>query len=148
MPLRQKNSGYTPVEILIVVGVIIILNVALWIIIEPATHFAKARDIQREVHSQILSGAIQQYSMDHKGQLIPGIDSSLKMIGAASAGCRVACGKEWTEETCLDLSGYLAGVYLSYILYDPEYGSPEKTYYAVKIGPSQRIVVRACGAEK
>ncbi len=148
MPLRQKNSGYTPVEILIVVGVIIILNVVFWTVIKPTEHFAQVRNIQREVHSRILSDAIQQYGMDHRGQLIPGADNNLKMIGIADSGCKIACGKEWTAESCLDLTDYLKSVYLSYIPYDSRYGSPEKTFYAVKVSSTQRIIVQACGTER
>ena len=55
---------------------------------------------------------------------------------------------ETTTDECLDLGeGVLAPDYLTSIPYDPRYGSPEKTFYCVKINSSGRLILRACQPE-
>lgn len=120
-------------EYFIVIGVVVMLNLILLAIFNPMEQFAKARNTQREIHIQILSDVIQYYMADHQGRLIPGMDNTWQMIG--------------TDESCLDLTDYLVSNYISAIPYDPKFGSPEKTYYAVKISSANRVIIQARGTE-
>jgi len=53
----------------------------------------------------------------------------------------------FTAESCLNLTPELIDTYLSSIPFDPQFGSPAKTYYAVQKGSGGRIMMHACGAE-
>jgi hypothetical protein len=52
-----------------------------------------------------------------------------------------------TTESCLDLSSILIPDYLSEIPSDPQVGSSEKTYYAIKKSQNDRINVISCSPE-
>jgi|GEM_PF-1612799 len=52
-----------------------------------------------------------------------------------------------TGQQCLNLKPDLVENFIANIPHDPQYGSEENTYYAVKSTGPHRISVRACGAE-
>ena len=54
---------------------------------------------------------------------------------------------EMTEGACLDLAPFLAPDFLSLMPADPQGGTPEKTFYAIKRSLNNRISVYACQAE-
>ncbi len=57
-------------------------------------------------------------------------------------------GRESAEDQCLDIADDLASLYIASMPEDPQNGSQEKTYYAVKyVGSNDRIKVYSCSAE-
>ena len=56
-------------------------------------------------------------------------------------------GTNETEAVCLDLSADLVDMYIAEMPVDPEFGSTERTYYAVRLDSQGRIEVYACSPE-
>ncbi len=109
MHLRQKNKGFTLVELIIVIGIIAILAVSVIIAINPGKHFASTRDTVRESHIKNIEQAILSYQIDNYGSLPQGIPSNqFVQIG--------------TEEGMYDLYQYLFPEYISSFVIDPQRG--------------------------
>ncbi|BCX15156.1 MAG: hypothetical protein KatS3mg097_048 [Candidatus Parcubacteria bacterium] len=60
----QKKSGFTLIEILLVIGIIAILAGALIVAINPGRQLAKTRDTQRTNDVQSIASAISQLIID------------------------------------------------------------------------------------
>ncbi|MEK9181406.1 MAG: type II secretion system protein [Patescibacteria group bacterium] len=63
----NKKSGFTLIEILVVIGIIAILATIVLIAINPARQFAQTRDTQRVSSINAISNAIGQKIADCKG---------------------------------------------------------------------------------
>src|SRR4030042_1814978 len=57
---RANLTGFTLIEILIVVGIITLLAAAVVVLINPNKRFEEARDKQIEIHLQTILSAIEQ----------------------------------------------------------------------------------------
>lgn len=90
--LRRNTSGFTLLEILLVVAALAILAGIVATGINPNKQLADARNAERRSDIRTISDAIYQYSIDNKGQLPPGVDPSLRMLGTATEGCTASCG--------------------------------------------------------
>ncbi len=98
----RKRTGFTLIEILLVIGILAILSSVVIIAINPARQFAQARDTQRSNNIKTISDAVYQYLIDNKGNFPEGVDNQLRMVGSADSGCNVECkgelictGYEW-----------------------------------------------------
>lgn len=86
--LQAKKSGFTLIEILIVVALIAILAVIALVALNPAEAQRKARDTQRIKDVGSLQGIIEQYVSDNLSSLTSAFTAS-SMGGAPLA--RAAC---------------------------------------------------------
>lgn len=84
--LRQKQEGFTLIEILVVIGLIAILAAIVIIAINPARQFAQGRNTTR--HSNVLAilNAIGQRSADNKGIFAGPIPGTTQTCPALTAG--------------------------------------------------------------
>ena len=78
----KNQSGFTLIEILLVMALIAALATIVLIAINPAQKFKQSRDTQRYTDVNNIAGAISQYYVDNKGQLPAGIPAA---GGAAAA---------------------------------------------------------------
>ncbi len=67
MNARSKKSGFTLIEILVVIGIIALLATIVIVAINPARQFAQARNTQRESNVNTILNAIGQNIADNKG---------------------------------------------------------------------------------
>lgn len=65
--LLQKNSGFTLIEILLVMGIIAILAAVVIVAINPARQFAQARNSQRTSNVFSILNAVSQNMADNQG---------------------------------------------------------------------------------
>lgn len=65
--ISKKTSGFTLIEILVVIGIIAILAAIVVIAINPAKQFAQARNTQRQSGINTILNAVGQRLADNKG---------------------------------------------------------------------------------
>jgi prepilin-type N-terminal cleavage/methylation domain-containing protein len=131
--LNKDQSGFTLIEILVVIGIIAVLAAIVIIAINPARQFKQARDAQRRSDTNAILNAIGQYIADNKGSLPSGIGT--------------------TEADAVGLCSALMPTYLPSFPVDPDVstgaitscsGAPS-TNYKVSKDSNNRVTVKATG---
>ena len=134
--IALKRSGFTLIEILVVIGLIAILAAIVLIAINPARQFAQARNSQRESNVNTILNAIGQDMADNKG-VFGGVCGNILPASTASSSILDAVG------TGIDLS-CLAPTYIaSNIPRDPTAPTGSATGYFVSVSSSGRVMVCA-----
>ncbi len=141
---NKFNYGFTLLELIIVLIVITILCAILFIALNPLKRFAQARNSQRWSEVNSILDAISYYRVDHHGNFPLEIDYNWKVLGKATEGCNIC---DNSAESCLDLEGVITGKYLGKIPIDPQYGSENISYYAVRKTVEDNLEVKSCKAE-
>jgi type IV pilus assembly protein PilA len=138
----KKKSGFTLLEILLVVGIIAILASIVVVALNPTRQFASVRNAQRRANISEINNALQQYYIDNSAYppTIPTTLTEICNTGATSTGHSVNC----TGRT--DLS-YLVPTYLVAIPVDPQ-TTGTSTNYKVMKNSSNKIVLEAAQAEQ
>ncbi len=152
--LKNRKNGFTLVELLIVIGIIVILLSVVLIAIDPAKRLKQSRDAVRRQDVGDVLEAIITYEGDNNGTIPTGIDSvsgTYQILGAGgSTGCAaVSCTNVTTLSSgaCLDLSSAVVPTYLASMPIDPLTGSANNTLYAVDKNSAGRIIVASCVPE-
>jgi type IV pilus assembly protein PilA len=96
LKLRTQQTGFTLIEVLVVVGILAILLAITLIALNPAKHFQDARNTQRSSDVSAILNAIYQYQAANKGTLPP----SLSAVTTTPVPLATGVGN---ASTCADL---------------------------------------------
>ncbi len=150
----SKKSGFTLLEILLVVGIISILAGIVILAINPTKQLGDTRNAQRRSDVLTLLNAAYQYSLDHNGSMpanIPDVGNSSCSEKATAEVCQEVTGGE-TCTSLVALYGTLvtsSSTYLTAIPKDPSVDAAAGTgagYNIVKLA-NGRVTVCAPHAE-
>lgn len=145
---RQGKSGFTLLEVLLVVAIIAILAGIVIIAINPGKNLGDSRNSQRSADVNTILNAVYQYALDNNGAIPAGVPVAPAVAGEI---CSTA-----TCSGLVDLSVLTtAGKYLVSIPKDPQCGTAGSactatngTNYKIVKETSGRVTVNAPGAEQ
>ena len=135
----NNKSGFTLLEILLVVAAIGILAGIVIFAINPAKQLADTRNAQRKVDVNTILNALYQYSIDNSGSYPSGVTTnSLEICKTEIANCG----------DLVDLSDLTTnGKYLISVPIDPQAPTGDRTGYFVSKDSYNHITVVASYAE-
>ncbi len=142
---NKKATGFTLIEILLVIALIAILATIVFVAINPARRLAEANNAQRWSDAKAILDAVLTYTVDSEGSMPSGIDSlynSAQMLGTGS-DCD-SCTATTTLSSCLNLTSDLVGGYIAIIPTDPVVGTAAATGYYINKESSGAVIVGAC----
>ena len=146
----RNVSGFTLIELIIVIAIIAILAAAIFVAIDPARRLHESRNATRSNDVATILEAIKTYQADHEGTHYSTVAATATglyyQIGTAVSGCGRVCGSVYTEGECVNLTS-IGDNYLAVIPKDQNDGTAEETGYALKKGVSGSITVIACDPE-
>lgn len=149
--MTQKLKGFTLIELIVVIGILVILAAIVIVAINPARQFAQARNARRSSDVNAILNAVHQVNADNNGQLIPDIAALADNVatpicndknGVAAPNCAVGT---------VDLRTELVPTYVTNIPNDPSCivvpSCELNTKYTVAHDADDRITVAAPDAE-
>ncbi len=136
---QGRKSGFTLLEILLVVAVIGILASIVIIAINPNKQLGDARNAQRRADVNAILNAVYQYTIDNTGTLPASITTTSTAV----------CKTGGTCTSLIDLSVLTASEkYLTAMPFDPTTSTTNSTGYNILKTANGRITVTAPGAEQ
>lgn len=148
---KNRSSGFTLLEILLVVAAIAILAGIVIVALNPAKQLGDTRNAQRHSDVATIMNAVYQYSIDNNGVLPATLDSvagTSQVLGTLSSGCDTTCTVVTTVATCVDMTNQLVPDYIVAIPFDPTTGTSSNTDYYINKLDSGRITVGSCDPEQ
>ncbi len=150
--LRSYSSGFTLVELVVVVGILAALLAIVLVAINPGRQFAQANNTQRRSDVNAILNAVHQYAADNQGVLPAGIDATERTI------CAPANGASPCATNAVDLCAILVPTYIADLPRDPTVGTISggnnctsatayNTGYTIVTTTANRITVSAPSAE-
>lgn len=141
---HKQKTGFTLVEVLLVIGIIAILASIVIIAINPAKQLAQSRNTQRWSNVNTILNAVHQYAIDNKGAL-PGSVTTTAVEVCATGIATTTCGA-LAELTALTTNE----TYFTSVPLDPSCPTACATNgvgYMIKKSANGRITVNAPDAE-
>lgn len=136
----KRNSGFTLIEILIVIAIIAILAAVVIVALNPGRQFAQARNTQRSSNANSLLNAVGQRISDNKG-------TWNSTCGAATVALPSSATKIGTGAGLVNLEACLVPDYIASMMVDPDGGASADTLYTIVKDANGRITVAAPKAE-
>ncbi|MCA9388198.1 type II secretion system protein [Candidatus Berkelbacteria bacterium] len=139
MKYKNRQKGFTLLEVLLVVGAIAILAGIVILAINPTKQLAETRNAQRRVDVNTILNAVYQYAIDNNGSIPSGITTTQTEICVTGGTCT----------GLVDLSVLTASsTYLVSIPEDPTGSSTNGAGYEIVSTANNRVTVVAPDAEQ
>lgn len=150
--MQKKNlRGFTLIELLIVIAIIAILAAVVFVALDPASRFSKARNARRQSDVESIAAAVVTYQVDNDGSLPTAVSAltagSAYIVGTAASGCDAGCTATTTQAACVDLAALVTGGYLGSVPLDPTAGTTAKSLYYVIKNSTGTLTAGACVPE-
>ena len=100
---KNQSNGFTLIETILVIAIIIILAAVVLVTIKPFKNIAESRNSQRETDVKTILDAVNQYSLDNNGMVPAGIDNKWSQIGNCT-NCEITCGEGGTSGTNVNIN--------------------------------------------
>lgn len=136
---RTTKSGFTLIEILLVVAAIGILAGIVILAINPTKQLGDTRNAQRRADVTTILNAVYQYALDNDGDLPSGITTTPTEICKTGGSCSGLINL--SELTALE-------EYLTQIPTDPTGASTNGAGYEIEKTTNNRVTVSAPDAEE
>ncbi len=148
-------SGFTLVELIIVIAIIAILAGAIFVAIDPARRLHETRNARRLSDVGTIVDAIRKYQVDNDGEHYLEVENAIEddyhLIDRDVIFCDTTCadlvGSGITGSTdCVDLRD-IGSNYLNEIPIDPKTGDGDFTDYYIIKDVNGAVTVGACQPE-
>jgi type IV pilus assembly protein PilA len=146
---RTLYSGFTLMELLIVIAIIGVLSTVLVVAVNPGRQLGKARDAERETDLTGIMAAVMQFSSEHSGSM-PDTDGDPDTNNFPTTATCIG-----TDVSCFDLAGAgddddtIVPTYLVEMPADPKADDPAgNTGYSIYIDTSGHLHASAVGEIK
>ncbi len=130
------KRAFTLIELLITISIIAIVSGIVFVALNPAKMMNEARASRVATDLVNIGKAIDLYAVDNQGYKPTILSSSSVMLGTSATGCDIDCSIDGVNvklsSACVDLSTTLAK-YLGSIPINPNSGTAQKTFYAVRL---------------
>ncbi len=139
MKNHKKQSGFTLIEILVVIGIIAILASVVIVALNPARQFAQARNTQRWSNVNTILNAVGQRMAYLRGLWTTDATCTATLPAVATV-IGTAVGN-------VNLDPCIVPTYVSTMVMDPSTGTAGATGYTIVVNVNGRITIAAPGAE-
>lgn len=160
---KKSNSGFTLMELIIVIAIIAILAAIVFVALNPLKRFQDTRDSRRSADVNAILSALKFDQVDNGGSYLASVAAmtagEVYMIvdGTMATGCadnNASCDTDVTSAThCVNLAGLVTEGYIGAVPVSPsgavtwDSGTAEGTGYTIQRDTSGILTVRACESE-
>ncbi len=128
----MKSKGFTLIELLVVIAIMVILMGIVLVAVNPGRQYQLARDAKRQSDVNAILNALNQYQVDHDGNIrgVGTVSTCPTMTNIGTGG--------------LDLSAPLVASYIADVPIDPHTAcNATDTCYDVCVTSAGRVTVAA-----
>jgi type IV pilus assembly protein PilA len=146
----MKKSGFTLIEMLVVITILSIFAVIVYAALNPAQRIKDSKDAKRSSDIDTILTAVHEYIIDNRGTLPSGLSTTEQQIGTMSTGCTINGGAgrcNTGSNSCYDLASAIPG-YIASNPIDPKTGaSSSATGYTIVSTSTGIVTIKACNTD-